>query len=803
MNLRIDSWAYWKRGLLFALAAFLITGMFEYSDVFRQFDNDLYDTHSRFVAPKVNFENIVVIDVDEDSITKLQPKLGAWPYDREVYALVTQWLQRVGVRAIAYDVVFSEARKGDEAFAAALDERVVLSAAALPFNFERDAAYRALLARKSWGVVPPSGVYALTDLTLPREPLLARANVGVVSIDTDSDGVFRRIPLAYIAYGQLVPALGLALWHAGPPTPITVDAGQLKLGERSWPVAVHGEAWLRFPRNLDGLLTIPFYQIALAASGAAELQPLSESLGKALRGKRVVIGSSSAALGDYKQTPMGRQPGIKLQGMVVALLEGGHVLRPRSWIWECLLIVCTLALAVAMGHPRWQPNMAAQWLVFPVLMAFVGLCTSLAIASGQALGLLYAICAGVLAHLINLSYQQVQLFRNNQRLELEKRAATQADTLKSQFLSHITHELRTPLTAIMGFNNINWQSSDLGREQRMKNSEIVNRNCQHMLALVNNLLDQAKIDAGQLTIQRHAEKLRPVIQDAVATVQPLLQGKPVQLRTDEVDVPEYLEIDAFRLRQIVLNLLSNAVKFTERGEISVISAWHNGELTLSVVDTGPGMPEEAVKRLFTAFQQADANVAARHGGTGLGLTISRNLARLMGGDIRVHSTVGRGTTFTVTLPAERVAAYGTERRSAPRGADSRQMLHGTVLVAEDMPDTRALVVQHLEQFGLTVLQAENGEQAIEIALARRPDVVLMDMEMPVVAGAEATRTLRMCGFSAPVLALTAHKGEEHRLLALGAGCNGLIEKPLTRSSLLVPLSAALAPDAKGVNHDGR
>jgi two-component system, sensor histidine kinase len=272
----------------------------------------------------------------------------------------------------------------------------------------------------------------------------------------------------------------------------------------------------------------------------------------------------------------------------------------------------------------------------------------------------------------------------------------------------------------------------------------------------------------------------------------------VKLATDEIDVPEVLDIDGFRLRQIVLNLLSNAIKFTEKGQISVLSAWHDGELKISVADTGPGMPEAAVKRLFTAFQQADGSVAARHGGTGLGLTISRNLARLMGGDITVNSTLGQGTVFMVTIKAPLVAAHGAERRVEPRGDETvRNVLHGMVLVAEDMPDTRALVVRHLEQLGLTVLQAENGEQAIEIALAKRPDVVLMDMEMPVVAGGEATRTLRMCGFSAPILALTARKDEEGRLRALASGCNGLIEKPLTRSSLLVPLAAALAPLSKG------
>ena len=242
--------------------------------------------------------------------------------------------------------------------------------------------------------------------------------------------------------------------------------------------------------------------------------------------------------------------------MIAGLLAGGHVLKPRSAAWEMFLAACATLLVLVAGLRRWQSNTAVQWSVIPLVFVLVGVVAATAQSHGQAMGLLFAIATGVLTHLFGLLFQQAQLYRRNQRLEMEKRAAQQADALKSQFLSHITHELRTPLTAIMGFNNINWHGNDLGRDQRISNSEIVDRNCQHMLSLVNNLLDQAKIEAGQLTIQRHPDKLRAVVQEAVATVEPLLRGKPVKLRCDEIDVPEVLEIDAFRLRQIVLNLLS-------------------------------------------------------------------------------------------------------------------------------------------------------------------------------------------------------------------------------------------------------
>ena len=427
---RLERWPYLPRALLIALIAVVLALAFSVSDVFRRVDFTLSDTHSRLFARKVNFDDVAVIDVDEESVSQLQSKLGPWPYDREVYALVVRWLKSVGVRSIGFDILFSEARKGDAILAEALDESVVLPAAALPFSFERDSAYRLQLMQKSWGVTPPSGTYPLTDLTLPRAQLTARAGIGVVSALVDSDGILRRVPLAFSVYGRVVPGMALALSQSAP-AQIAVSDGRLAAGGKSWPVSPLAEVVLHYPANLESLRTVPFYQVVLAASGAPGLEPLADTLRAALQGKHVLIGSSSAALGDYLQTPLGRQPGVKVQAMIAQLLMGGHVLKPRSLLWQMTLVVCTLLLVTAMGRRRWQTNTALQWSVFPLVFVFIGFFAAFALERGQAVGLLFAMTAGVLMHLISLLVQQVQLFRRNQRLEMEKRAALQADALKS------------------------------------------------------------------------------------------------------------------------------------------------------------------------------------------------------------------------------------------------------------------------------------------------------------------------------------------------------------------------------------
>lgn len=259
-------------------------------------------------------------------------------------------------------------------------------------------------------------------------------------------------------------------------------------------------------------------------------------------------------------------------------------------------------------------------------------------------------------------------------------------------------------------------------------------------------------------------------------------------------VPLELSIDALRVTQILLNLTGNAIKFTERGQVRVKVDWIEGILQIDIVDTSTGMDETALVRICEAFTQADSTIPRNHGETGLGLTISRNLAQKMGGDISARSRVGEGTVFTVRIEALQVEQVTA--KVAHSAAQQDCGLKAEVLLVDDTLDIRGLVALHLRRLGLTVSTANDGQEGLEMALRDSSYLVLMDVEMPGMNGQQVTRALRQRRFTGVILALTAHRDEGLLRELSAAGCDGVVNKPVSREDLASAMHKYLAGGAK-------
>ena len=370
-----------------------------------------------------------------------------------------------------------------------------------------------------------------------------------------------------------------------------------------------------------------------------------------------------------------------------------------------------------------------------------------------------------------------------------KDAAEAASRAKSLFLANMSHELRTPLNAILGFAQLMARDSRLPEEHR-RNLAIVDKSGQHLLGLINDVLDISRIEAGRLTAHPDVVDLPELLETLTEVIGIRARAKGLALRLEMApDLPRRIETDPGKLRQILINLLTNAVKYSEHGEI-VLSARRldpneaAGHLELTVRDTGIGIDEADQERIFQAFYQTERGIQLGEG-TGLGLTICREFARLLGGTLTVDSALGQGSTFRLRLPAKEAkdrctTAIAHQVTTLP-GADGWR-----ILVAEDHPDNRALIGQVLEQAGFAWRMAGNGEEAVGLFQDWQPHLILMDMRMPVLDGYEATRRIRALpgGDRLPILALTASAFEDDRPAILAAGCDDVIKKPIEIDLLL-------------------
>ena len=389
-----------------------------------------------------------------------------------------------------------------------------------------------------------------------------------------------------------------------------------------------------------------------------------------------------------------------------------------------------------------------------------------------------------------------------------RRAAQEASRLKSEFLAHTSHEIRTPMTALVGYTEL-LGDPDLSPAERAEGLATVRRNGEHLMTIVNDILDLSKIESGRMTIERMACSPFALVAEVAAVLRPRAAHDGLDVEVGyRSPLPETIETDPTRLRQILLNLVGNAIKFTPRGSVRLeVGPVEDTRLCFEVIDTGIGLDAEQQARLFTAFSQADASTTRRFGGTGLGLAISKRLAGMLGGDLRVRSVPGEGSTFTLTIDVGSLAGVRLldrppeVRAAAERpepSADERQALRGRILLAEDGLDARRLLARHLRAAGAEVETAENGLVACELALraadAGTPyDLILMDMQMPELDGYAAAARLRAAGYRGPIVALTAHAMEDERARCLDAGCDGFAAKPILRRALIEVVRAYLAP----------
>ncbi|WP_339915036.1 ATP-binding protein [uncultured Brevundimonas sp.] len=406
-------------------------------------------------------------------------------------------------------------------------------------------------------------------------------------------------------------------------------------------------------------------------------------------------------------------------------------------------------------------------------------------------GLLY------LAHLVVAIKQSSRTTRSLQDATLEaceeRSKAEIASAAKSEFLAVVSHEIRTPMNAVISAANL-LRRTRLNGRQREHVTMLADAG-DVLMGLLNDVLDFSKIEAGKMQLEMSEMDVRERLNLLGRLWEPRAAANGVQLKVVVApEVPACVLADPLRVQQILFNLLSNAVKFTGEGEILVSADWNAGTQSLSirVRDSGCGIPAERLAEVFNSFEQADAGTTRRFGGTGLGLTISRRLIELMGGRLTVESVEGEGSVFTMTLPVQPVTQ--TVPASRPVTPDVGSLVGRSILAVDDHEVNRRILKLLLEPHGCRLTLAENGAEAVEIAAVEPFDAILMDMQMPVMDGLEASRHLRLGGanMDTPVIALTANALETHRDAWEAAGVHTFLTKPIDPEALATALARACA-----------
>ncbi|SEL45204.1 Signal transduction histidine kinase [Colwellia chukchiensis] len=387
---------------------------------------------------------------------------------------------------------------------------------------------------------------------------------------------------------------------------------------------------------------------------------------------------------------------------------------------------------------------------------------------------------------------ELKVKQRTTELELIMQELQNANQIKSQFLANMSHEIRTPLTTVIGQAEA-IISGDIDEHYIHKEVEIIHGNSLHLLELTNNILDLSKIEANKIELELKKQDLHDILQELanIFSIQAKKKGLTFEI-IHALTRPFLIEIDGFRVKQILINLCANAIKFTAKGHVELKITQSDHHLDFKITDSGIGMSSSQLQHLFESFTQGDSSKSRRFGGTGLGLCLSDQLAKIMGAKITVESELNQGSVFVFSLPCKFSAdQVAKQSKVLAENADNQQHqkpLQGTILLAEDHDDNRRLIARLLSSLGLEVLTARNGLEALALLEQHQVTLVLMDIQMPEMDGIEAFKVLRQRGYEIPVVALTANAMSHEISQYLALGFNGHLSKPIERQIFVATIS---------------
>jgi len=564
----------------------------------------------------------------------------------------------------------------------------------------------------------------------------------------------------------------------------------------------------------DGALSLVFTAAVLAwiawtvrqpVAGAAVLAiSIVVALWRALMLRRLLAAESRAA----QTVPTEREFGVHafLSGMI-ATVTAAFIYPASSGIHIALVIAAFAAMISVATLYITLVGRALSYYLLPQLLAFF----VVSLADPRVYSPLFALGIPVFYLTLRRAAQRhraavelaitrrIETDAINVALAQAKTRAEAASVAKTQFLANMSHEIRTPMTGVLGALGL-VSSDELGPQQR-ELVEIATSSSEALLTVLNEVLDFAKIEAGNLELVNEPLRIHAVVASTIKLFAPLAQRRGLTLAADiDPAVPMRVKGDAARIRQVLMNLVGNAVKFTERGAVTVrvrraadAAPASPTTVVFEVTDTGIGIPAEALPELFAPFHQVDASDGRRFGGTGLGLVISKRLVDAMGGGISVESEPGRGSTFRVALPLTEIAG---EAESTTASA-ARAELAGRVLLVEDNAINRETVHAMLHALGIGVVAAEHGQEALERLAGESFDLILMDCQMPVMDGFSAAREIRereraRLAPRTPIIAVTAHALGDDSERCLQSGMDAYLAKPFTRDQLREAITPWLA-----------